>query len=86
MTRYLCEKLIPGDRVHVHGVLTLYNSQKRATKHGKMHNIYFICIAHYFSCLLFIWKLINISLRRNGPLVFARTWDTEIPKHARLEC
>ncbi|KAK2195713.1 bifunctional P-loop containing nucleoside triphosphate hydrolase/MCM domain/MCM OB domain/Mini-chromosome maintenance protein/Nucleic acid-binding [Babesia duncani] len=26
VTRYLCDKLIPGDRVNVHGVLTSYNS------------------------------------------------------------
>ncbi|KNC35291.1 DNA replication licensing factor mcm5 [Plasmodium falciparum RAJ116] len=32
VTRYLCEKMIPGDRVYVHGVLTSYNPNPRPTR------------------------------------------------------
>ncbi|GBE60362.1 DNA replication licensing factor [Babesia ovata] len=32
VTRYLCDKMIPGDRVMVHGVLTNYNVSTRGTE------------------------------------------------------
>ncbi|KAK1443402.1 mini-chromosome maintenance protein [Babesia gibsoni] len=40
VTRYLCDKMIPGDRVYVHGVFTNYNMSTKFTEDSVIGNSY----------------------------------------------